>query len=254
MRKQTLLLAGAALALTAALGTIAIGQNAAAPFTTAQATAGHDAFDANCAACHLPDLTGTNDAPALTGAPFMGAWGKRTTAQLYSKIATTMPAGAGGSLSQKQYTDIVAYILQRNGARAGNTAFAPTTAVPIDGIATGRAAAPAPGRTSAAQLSGRQESAPAAGQGNAPQQNNFARAMSGERVPDPGTFSLPSKLGVTLKGNIQNYQPVTEEMMRSPPDSDWLMYRRNYKGWSFSPLARSTPPTSARCNSNGCGR
>ena len=238
MRKQTLLLAGAALALTAALGTIAIGQNAAGPFTAAQATAGHDAFDANCAACHLPDLTGTNDAPALTGAPFMGAWGKRTTAQLYSKIATTMPAGAGGTLSEKQYTDIVAYILQRNGARAGNTAFSPTTAVPINSIATGRAAAPVPGRTSAAQLSGRQESAPAAGQGNAPQQNNFARAMSGERVPDPGTFSLPSKLGVTLKGNIQNYQPVTEEMMRSPPDSDWLMYRRNYKGWSFSPLGQ----------------
>jgi alcohol dehydrogenase (cytochrome c) len=252
MRNRTLLLAGAGFALAAALGTVAFGQGQGAPgpFTAAQASAGHAAFDANCAPCHLQDLTGTNDAPALTGTAFMGAWGKRTTAQLYSKIATTMPAGAGGSLSQKQYTDIVAYILERNGALPGAVAFTPATATQIDIIATGRAPAPARRTTTAqaaggaaAQTSGRQESAPASGQGNAPAQansgapqSNFARAMAGERVPDPGSFTLPSKFGLTLKGNIQNYQPVTEQMMLNPPDSDWLMYRRNYQGWSFSPL------------------
>src|SRR3569833_3170025 len=136
MQKHTLLLAGAGLALTAALGTIAFGQNTAGPFTTAQATAGHQAFDANCAPCHLPDLAGTNDAPGLAGPAFMGAWGKRTIAQLYSKIAAT-------------------------------SAFTPTTATQIDTIATGRATAPASRGASVAQASGRQESAPASGQGNA---------------------------------------------------------------------------------------
>jgi len=237
MRKHSLLLAGAGFALIAALGTVAFGQGApniskAGPFTAAQVTSGQQQFDANCAPCHLADLSGTNDAPALAGAPFMGAWGKRTTAQLYSKIATTMPAGAGGSLSPQQYTDIVAYILDRNGAHAGGTAFTPGTAVQIDTIASGRATTP----TRTAQTSGRQESASASGQGNAPQQSNFARAMSGQHVPDPGTFTLPSRLGLTLKGNIQNYQPVTEAMMLNPPASDWLMYRRNYQGWSYSPL------------------
>lgn len=211
------------------------------PFTAAQATSGQQQFEANCAPCHLQDLSGTNDAPALAGVPFMGAWGKRSTAQLYSKIATSMPLGAGGSLSPQQYTAIVAYILERNGARAGGAAFTPNTTVQIDTIATGRAAArtatsrPVSGGA-VAQASSRQESAPASGQGNAPAQSNFARAMRGERVPDPGTSSLAGKFGVTLKGNIQNYQPVTEEMMRNPSANDWLMFRRNYQGWSFSPL------------------
>ena len=101
MRNKTILLLGAAIAL-GALGATAMGQGTSGPFTGAQATAGHQAFDNNCAPCHLQDMSGTNDAPALAGTPFMGAWGKRSTAALYSKIATTMPLGAGGSLSEKQ--------------------------------------------------------------------------------------------------------------------------------------------------------
>ncbi len=91
----------------------------------------------------------------------------------------------------------------------------------------------------AAQVSGRQESAPAAGQGNAPaqaRQSLFQRAMAGARVPDPGGFGLPTRFGLIHEGNIQNYVPVTDEMLRNPADSDWLMYRRNYQGWSYSPL------------------
>ena len=258
MRKKTGLLLGAAATIAlGALGASAFGQGAAGAFTTAQVNDGHAMYDAACAGCHLPDLSGTNDAPALGGTAFMGAWGKRTTAQLYSKIATTMPLGGGGSLSEKQYTDITAYILERNGARAGTAAFTPATSVVIGSIANGRApanrpaasteepdsgaaraAATAPGGT-AAQVSGRQESAPASGTGNAPAasgQSLFQRAMSGVRVADPGGFGLPTTFGLLLEGNIQNYVPVTDAMLRNPPDSDWLMYRRNYQGWSYSPL------------------
>ncbi|MEO8301672.1 MAG: PQQ-binding-like beta-propeller repeat protein, partial [Rhizomicrobium sp.] len=236
MRNKTILLLGAAIALGAlgatVLGPVALGQTATGPFTQAQVTAGHQAFEGNCAPCHLGDLTGTNDAPALAGTPFMGAWGKRTTAQLYSKIATTMPLGAGGSLSEKQYTDIVAYILSRNGARAGSAALTPASAVQLDTIANGRAPA---GNATVAQAS---SPAPAASQ--TPAQNNFSRAMAGTRVPDPGAFGLPTKFGLTLEGNIQNYVPVTEAMMVNPPDNDWLMFRRNYQGWSYSPLKQIT--------------
>ena len=92
MRKKTGLFLGAAATIAlGALGMAAVAQGAAGPFTAAQASDGQDMFNAACAGCHLPDLSGTNDAPALGGTAFMGAWGKRTTAQLYSKIATTMP-------------------------------------------------------------------------------------------------------------------------------------------------------------------
>src|SRR5437899_10958336 len=30
--------------------------------------------------------------------------------------------------------------------------------------------------------------------------------------------------------------PVTDAMLRDPPASDWLMWRRTYNGWGYSPL------------------
>src|SRR5581483_11716552 len=30
--------------------------------------------------------------------------------------------------------------------------------------------------------------------------------------------------------------PVSDAMLRSPPPSDWLMWRRTYDGWGYSPL------------------
>jgi alcohol dehydrogenase (cytochrome c) len=229
MRKKHFLLLSAAAIMGAALGTVAFGPSAlgqaAGSFTAAQVDAGRQAFADNCAVCHLADLAGTNDAPALAGSPFIGAWKGRTTAQLYSKIHTTMPLGRGGSLDEATYANIVAYILRANGATPGSTAFTPTTApVAIGAIANGQMPA---GLNAArvAQTTGAAESRPANGQAALP-----------PRRPDPGRFSLPTKFGLTLKGNIQNYVPVTDEMLRNPPDGDWLMFRRNYQGWSYSPL------------------
>jgi alcohol dehydrogenase (cytochrome c) len=218
MRKKTGLLLGAVAA--AALGASAFslnafGQGAAGPFTQAQLDAGRQGYAANCAQCHNPDLSGTNDAPQLAGDAFMGAWKGRTTAALYNKISKTMPAGRGGSLDEATYTSITAFILHANGATAGSTAFTPATATGIGAIASGKV----PDDVT-----------------HPPAISAFARAASGARVPDPGSFMLPTKFGVTLEGNIQNYAPVTEAMMNNPPDSDWLMYRRNYQGWSYSPL------------------
>ena len=226
MKKNILLLSAAAIVT---LGTVAFGpaalSQAGGPFTQAQVDAGRQAFSDNCAVCHLADLTGTNDAPALAGSPFIGAWKGRTTEALYNKISKTMPLGRGGSLDEATYTSIVAYILRANGATPGSTAFTPTTApVSIGAIANGQMPA---GLNTArvAQTSGAAESRPANGQATVP-----------PRRPDPGRFSLPTKFGLTLKGNIQNYVPVTDEMLRNPPDGDWLMFRRNYQGWSYSPL------------------
>ena len=32
------------------------------------------------------------------------------------------------------------------------------------------------------------------------------------------------------------YTPVTDERLQSPDDGDWLMYRRTYDSWGYSPL------------------
>ncbi len=213
MLTRTILLGAAAIAI-GAFAIPALSQGAG-PFTKAQLDNGRIGYAANCAQCHNPDLTGTNDAPQLAGDAFFGAWKGRTTQQLYSKIAKTMPAGRGGSLDDKTYTDITAFILHANGAATGSAAFTPTSSVALGSVANGKVPDdvlhPAP-------------------------VSNFARAMAGQRVADPGAFAGANKFGLSVKGNIENYKPVTEAMMTNPPDGDWLMYRRNYQGWSYSPL------------------
>src|SRR5258705_13135514 len=40
---------------------------------------------------------------------------------------------------------------------------------------------------------------------------------------------------------LQNYKPVTAERLKKPEDGDWLMVRRTYDGWGYSPLDQITP-------------
>ena len=39
---------------------------------------------------------------------------------------------------------------------------------------------------------------------------------------------------------MKNFVPVTDEMLRNQDPGDWLMARRNYQGWSNSPLTQIT--------------
>jgi alcohol dehydrogenase (cytochrome c) len=39
-----------------------------------------------------------------------------------------------------------------------------------------------------------------------------------------------------VAGEVKNFVPVTDEMLRKPDPGDWLMFRGNYHGWSHSQL------------------
>src|SRR4029077_9189725 len=45
---------------------------------------------------------------------------------------------------------------------------------------------------------------------------------------------------------LQNYKPVTAERLLKPGDGDWLMVRRTYDGWGYTPLEQVTPNNVAR--------
>jgi alcohol dehydrogenase (cytochrome c) len=45
---------------------------------------------------------------------------------------------------------------------------------------------------------------------------------------------------------LQSYKPVAAERLKQPEDGDWLMYRRTYDGWGYSPLAQVTPENAGR--------
>jgi alcohol dehydrogenase (cytochrome c) len=252
-----------ALFLAAASGTFAVsvafGQGAAGLFTRAQVDAGRPAYDGQCGICHQADLSGATDAPALAGSSFLNVWGKRPVAALYSKIHASMPYGRGGSLDDATYASIVSYILYVNGVPAGDTPLDPQSQtllgpvasgqVPADAFATAappataEAAGATPGSAASAagQTSGAKEAAPANGPGGSPAPASSAGfAAPGQLVKyaDPGRFVLPTKLGLSLKGDIKDYVPVTDAMLRDPPPGDWLMFRRTYPGWSYSPLAQ----------------
>jgi cytochrome c len=108
-----------------------------APFTQAQSDAGRKNYTESCASCHGDSLEG-GGAPALAGKEFAdGTFGKRPVAQLYNFIHNSMPFCQGGSLATDAYVDIVAFILQANGAKPGNEPLTPTVGVKVGDIITG---------------------------------------------------------------------------------------------------------------------
>jgi len=48
----------------------------------------------------------------------------------------------------------------------------------------------------------------------------------------PAIPAVPTTVGPLL----QNYQPVTAERLKNPEPANWLMIRRTYDGWGYSPL------------------
>src|SRR5438445_592853 len=106
-------------------------------YTAEQFTAGRAAYLANCAACHMPDLKGSNEALPLAGPDFMNTWRSRTTRDLFNRISTSMPPGKLGSVGEQDVVAIVAFILQSNGATPGTNALTAATAIGIGELAGG---------------------------------------------------------------------------------------------------------------------
>lgn len=68
------------------------------------------------------------------------------------------------------------------------------------------------------------------------------RSIATGRTSVAGTTAVASgPTGLTVSGVVKNYVPVTDEMLLNPDPGDWLMIRRNYKAWSYSPLTQITP-------------
>ena len=226
---RSLTVVGAAVVLGTVTMVTGAGQQPASPgiYTAAQAATGRTTYQTNCAGCHLNDLRGRNEAPPLAGPNFMSAWGQKSARELFDFISATMPPGQA-NLPADQYVALVAYILQANGAREGSQALTATTATSIASVATGQA----PDLTAAAQPPAGRGGQAGGGRGQGGGQEGGGRGRGGQQQQGPR--------GVTIAGEVKNYVPVTDEMLRNPPPGDWLMARRNYQGWSYSPLTEIT--------------
>ena len=199
------------------------GQQGAAPYTAQQADAGRTAYQTNCSGCHAADLSGIGNALPLSGLPFTSSWGNRTIADLVGFMEGAMPPNNPGGLGEQNYLNIAAFILQSNGARAGNQALTANSTVAIRSVA---------GQV-VAQVQG---GAPGGGQGKQGKQGKQAGApAAGGRGA-----AAPAPRGLLIPGNVKNYTPVTDAMMKNPDPADWLMIRHDYHANNFSTLNQIT--------------
>ena len=88
-------------------------------YTNAQARRGDKLYAEHCSLCHLPSMTGKEPAPELAGDLFLSKWYGMSVGDLFIRISTTMPVSNPGILSEDQYTDLLALLLQANNLPAG---------------------------------------------------------------------------------------------------------------------------------------
>jgi mono/diheme cytochrome c family protein len=89
-------------------------------FSADQAKRGRASYDGKCASCHDGGTMG----PELWGDPFLTQWENKEVASFFTRIQTTMPEDAPGTLAEKEVLDIIAYVIQTNGFPAGDNELA----------------------------------------------------------------------------------------------------------------------------------
>ncbi len=83
-------------------------------FTAAQARRGRRVYTQNCESCHGPELKGGEMAPSIAGSDFIVFWTELPVGSLFERIKVSMPEDGPGRLTDEEYTDVVAYLLDAN--------------------------------------------------------------------------------------------------------------------------------------------
>ncbi|MCG8468984.1 MAG: c-type cytochrome [Gemmatimonadetes bacterium] len=92
-------------------------------FNEEQVARGYEGFRTMCGECHS---TGE-----FRGRNFQFRWRRQTAWDFYREVTTTMPENAPGALTDQEYVDIVAYILELNGFEPGESEL-PATEAALD--------------------------------------------------------------------------------------------------------------------------
>ena len=167
-------------------------------YTQQQANDGKQRYEQACAACHGEDLQGFELAPSLKGKTFDKRWGGKS-ADLLATGVRRMPPTGPGTLKDKDYVDIIAFLLSNNGVSASGTAF------------TGDA-------QQWAKLAIPNQKLPSMG------------------TPPLPPVRYGTNGPVASNTRLDKLTPVTEAQLRNPPAGDWLMWRRSYDTAASSPL------------------
>jgi alcohol dehydrogenase (cytochrome c) len=177
-------------------------------YTRDQVNSGHGQYAAKCGVCHGANLQG-GGAPELKGRGFAAKWNGKTLTDLYTYTRDQMPKGSGGSLSDQEYADIVAFMLAQNGLPAGSTKLQPKS--PMDRVLVLSDSMPETGAQS--------------------------------------TLAAPVKLGELAGPVKQpsTHGPAQAELDRADEDdSGWLMYNKGYRSQRYSRLTQLNLDTASK--------
>src|ERR1700722_1474000 len=183
---------------------VAVSAPGAGDYTREQAQMGAQIYSGSCSVCHGSKLQG-GAAPALTGPAFAQSLKATytTASALYALISTQMPVNNPGSLSKNQYTQVLAFLLAKNGYPAGS---APLDTAHLDKVAL----LPYPNQDAKTAQDANLE---------------IANIGSANRLL---VCALPEKASVTISDTMMG-------SVDSHP-TDWLLHGRDYSNQRFSPL------------------
>src|ERR1700730_2270252 len=73
-----------------------------------------------------------------------------------------------------------------------------------------------------------------------------AAALAAAGIPQASAQQMIAPASATpvpgpMPDILQKYAPVTDARLRQPEDANWLLFRRTYDGWGYSPLSQITP-------------
>lgn len=181
-----------------------------ASFTAAQAENGANLYAQFCAECHGLSLKGSAHGSELAGPNFIRKWGNRSTGKLVSVSIETMTVGNADSLDLEAIVAIIAHVLKMNDAATGDEELEAESSLPIGKAVHGEA-----------------------------WDSTQADAVDSGSEQWEGAGSIAEaarKASDFVNQEVSAFVPVSMEMLDSPPDADWLQWRRTPDGHGYSPL------------------
>lgn len=89
---------------------------ATADYTHEQAARGAAVYKVNCASCHGDQLDNGSFGTPLAGPVFLQKWGGKSLDGPFIVMTRSMPPDMPGTLGAAAYADVLAFILEENGA------------------------------------------------------------------------------------------------------------------------------------------
>jgi alcohol dehydrogenase (cytochrome c) len=164
-------------------------------------------YEKQCVECHGMKLQGTGHGSDLSATTLLRKWENNTVSDFLRLLVDTMPAGKPGSLDKGAANEVTAYVLKHSVSDLSDAISSDTK---MGEFLLGDAWTPS---------------------------NDQAASDASENWEGAaGIAEAARQASGFINKVVENYTPVSSEMLADPPAGDWLSWRRTLDGWGYSPL------------------